>query len=222
MSVWSGRDSINRIRRLMVRAIHHLKASTQESPTEYVDISNGSTVKFLNYDKYYQIVADNYIIRSIKEPMFTKELELTNPEKWDEYLISENELLKRTNLSQLSAHVVQQKEIVKHIKSERIGLNLTKDLTLVNFIGILTVMISIIVGIFLLYSYWKKRFRTKKVEKDIELEEQNKDELLESGKDEESGVDETNFSGEYSEGLRQRAPSTTKVYSVDDVKNRVL
>ena len=213
---------------VMVRAMHHLKASTLINPTKYSEISTGGTVRFLNYDKYYQIVADNVIIRSISDPTLTKELEIENPEVWDKYLFNEHQRIIESNLSQLQANIDQQKKIIEHIKSEKISLGLTKDMTLFNFAVTLISLLATATGIYLTYRYCRNRFRSHtfkdgekytKVPEDIEMKELNSDTQDIEAVSTKSLI--TEISNEH-EGLRNRSSSTPKVYSVEDVEGKPL
>ena len=204
---------------VMVRALNHLKASTQTSPTEYIDIANSSVVKFLSYEKYYQVVADNFIIRSINEPMFAKELELEDPEKWEKYLISEHNQLRRTNVSEISTNLIRQKEIVAEMKSGKMDLGMTKDMTLFNTIATGFTFIAVVIGLYLLYHHCKKRYISKKSTEKIKYSNVSSEEMDPSeSKDKDLEAEIGPFdSNQVNDGLRNRASSAPKPYSVDDL-----
>ena len=104
---------------VMVRAMYHLKLSHQDNPNEYIDVVNGSTVKFLDYKEFYHILADNHVISTIGEPLLSKELPLENPDEWDKYLVGEMQTLQKTNLSNLHQNIIQQEQIIQSLQSKK-------------------------------------------------------------------------------------------------------
>ena len=134
---------------VMVRALKHLRASKKTNPQEYIDLSNSSVVKYIDYSEYCQIVVDNHIIHSLEEPILSKVLDLPNPDDWDEYLTIQSSILEKTNVSFLYDNLEKQHKIINDIKSRTLDLDFTKTMTLVNFVIISVAIACVLTACFI-------------------------------------------------------------------------
>ena len=177
---------------VMTRALKHIKASTKTSPNHYIDIANTSAVKYIDYNNYYQIVIDNFIVHSLDEPIFSKELELPNPNDWDDYLKDQSITFNKTNVSSLRDNLERQSQIIEDIKSSTLNLDFTKSLTLAN-VGLIILTLTSLILVFCIYKCMcnknKDKNNDKCNDKDIEMESNYEDKDTKSSESKSSVLD---------------------------------
>ena len=206
---------------VMIRVLGKLQAATNNNPNKYMDILNGPGTKFLNYNTYSDISADNIIVKAIQEPTLIKILPLENITGWNGYLEEKYEGFKRTNLQELRKDIDVQKEILDDLDDAHFKPITSKILIGLNYglwvIGVLTVT-SVV-----LYCYCNcgsgENGRNKEYEM-VDKREEEKTELEEgieletmasSPRDEEVGCsgrfEEDRTTSLAEDGIRKRASS---------------